>query len=461
MSNLIKSLVASILSLAAINTSTEANPNVVQFVDPHLKQAILDTCNPLTGEFIDVDGDGEINYDEILKLAYLNAENVIDLAGLEHATNLQSLRLTGETLDIDPLATLTNLQTLSLTYEELYNFDTLQNDLNWLHLQANLDDITILSTQTNLNSLFLPNNNIVDLTPLENLTQLDQLILNDNYITDITPLLQLELITNLYLANNQIEDISTLEQLHNLQVLELSNNQIQNISALGNLNDLISLSIDDNNITDITPLLSLTNLAGVSIQFNALNLQDGQISDDIRQLINNEVRVFYTSQKTAVPLLTDVVFNDPLLKTMVALVVDTNRNGEIDTDEILKLTSFEAYYGTTYTDTPIVDITGIEQATNLTKFGLSGAIEDLSALQNLTNLTHLDLSWNEITDVSKLSNLTNLTTLILHGNDIEDVTPLQNLVNLELLNIERTLVEDITPIEQLNITELYWQLPEN
>jgi hypothetical protein len=62
-----------------------------------------------------------------------------------------------------------------------------------------------------------------------------------------------------------------------------------------------------------------------------------------------------------------------------------------------------------------------ENITGLTTLYLSGnQISDISALKELTGLTTLYLSRNQISDISALKELTGLTTLILSGNQISD-----------------------------------------
>ena len=51
-------------------------------------------------------------------------------------------------------------------------------------------------------------------------------------------------------------------------------------------------------------------------------------------------------------------------------------------------------------------------------------IVDLSPLSSLTNLTTIDLRYNQISDISLLSSLTNLMWLDLSGNQISDISPL-------------------------------------
>ena len=120
----------------------------------------------------------------------------------------------------------------------------------------------------------------------------------------------------------------------------------------------------------------------------------------------------------------------------------------------------------------IVDLTGLEFATGLTRLHLgleiqqsepwtnSNDISDLSPLKNLTNLTVLVLSGNSILDVSPLRNLTNLTVLLLDRNLIMDVSPLRNLIDLTILGLSYNPVQDASSIRDLenHLTKLTYRI---
>ena len=87
--------------------------------------------------------------------------------------------------------------------------------------------------------------------------------------------------------------------------------------------------------------------------------------------------------------------------------------------EIATLTHFEVPY------VGIRNLTGLEDATNLTGLDLAGNnISDISPVAGLTKLISLDLGKNSISDISAVMGLTNLTTLILNNNSISDISPL-------------------------------------
>lgn len=95
-------------------------------------------------------------------------------------------------------------------------------------------------------------------------------------------------------------------------------------------------------------------------------------------------------------------------------------------------------------DGGIVDLTGLEHATGLTRLDLGG---------------DLDGPWansNEVSDLSPLAALTDLTWLDLSGNSVEDVTPLAGLTGLTWLNLQVNMVSDVASLSGLTgLTDLY------
>lgn len=93
----------------------------------------------------------------------------------------------------------------------------------------------------------------------------------------------------------------------------------------------------------------------------------------------------------------------------------------------------------------------IKKVTNLT---LPRGISDLSGLENLTNLQHLNLDGDfKINDLTPLENLTNLQVLYLDNcQSIKNLDPLKNLTNLKILNLAVTNIHDISALK--NLTKL-------
>ena len=98
----------------------------------------------------------------------------------------------------------------------------------------------------------------------------------------------------------------------------------------------------------------------------------------------------------------------------------------------------------------IDDLTGLENATNLTQLDLNdNFISDLNPLSDLTGLTTLKLNDNSITAIDALENLVNLTSLELSGNRIGTLTALTDLINLETLDLSENRIKNISPLAEL------------
>ena len=105
-------------------------------------------------------------------------------------------------------------------------------------------------------------------------------------------------------------------------------------------------------------------------------------------------------------------------------------------------------------DKGIVDLTGLEHATDLQVLILIGnKIRDLSPLSDLTGLYFLDLAGNQISDLRPLAGLTALEVLRLGGNQIRDVSPLAGLVNLKELLLSGNPISDLSPLAGLENLE--------
>jgi len=105
----------------------------------------------------------------------------------------------------------------------------------------------------------------------------------------------------------------------------------------------------------------------------------------------------------------------------------------------------------------IVDLTGLEWASNLTALSLAGnSITNLSKIQNLPSLRSLTLGSNPLSDFSQIATMTNLLELSLVGDSVSNVTFVNNLVGLSLLNLNNNLITDLSPISSLtNLSYLF------
>ena len=104
----------------------------------------------------------------------------------------------------------------------------------------------------------------------------------------------------------------------------------------------------------------------------------------------------------------------------------------------------------------IEDLTPLAGLTNLTSLNLDGSgIHDLSPLANLKELESLHLWNNKITDLTPLAGLTSLTVLDVGSNDeLSDISPLSNLP-LERLSAYYNQIVDISPLADVTTLERF------
>ena len=108
----------------------------------------------------------------------------------------------------------------------------------------------------------------------------------------------------------------------------------------------------------------------------------------------------------------------------------------------------------------IENITGLEQATQLTRLVLGGnRIRDIRLLSRLTQLEELLIWSNEISDIGPLAGLKQLRVLDISNNPINDFRPIAGLVRLQRLSISVQRINDlhrhIVNLRQLVSLQLY------
>lgn len=141
-----------------------------------------------------------------------------------------------------------------------------------------------------------------------------------------------------------------------------------------------------------------------------------------------------------------VVFADPGLEAAVRSELNKPINENILKSEVQGITSLSAI------SKEISSLTGIENLTNLTDLDLGrNKIADISLLKDLTSLKCLYLSNNLITDISPLIQISSLEKLYLNGNSIEDISSISMLTNLNQLDISfNSKITDISSVTSLS-----------
>ena len=241
--------------------------------DPGLRRAVEQALGRAPGSVTEAD---------LRALTSLNLDGfgVTSLAGLEVASNLEWLTLSGnapadggEPLDLSPLAGLPSLTYLDLSDNGLADISHLSRltSLRTLLLGGNaIRDLSPLSGLAGLEALTLSGNGLSNVAALSLLSSLEQLWLDGNDLSDISALAALRALIYLHLGDNRIADISPLARLSKLRRLWLPGNMVADVSALAGLRALTRLDLSRNRIADASPLRGLPRLAWLRLGWNRL-----------------------------------------------------------------------------------------------------------------------------------------------------------------------------------------------
>jgi len=91
----------------------------------------------------------------------------------------------------------------------------------------------------------------------------------------------------------------------------------------------------------------------------------------------------------------------------------------------------------------------------LTYLNLSNnTIGNINNIGKITSLEELYISNIGIEDIGEVKDLTALKTLNASGNQIEDISPLTSLIRLKYLTISSNKIQDITPISKISLDSL-------
>ena len=410
--------------------------------------------------------DNPITAEDIAGLTYLHAEfdNIQDLTGLELATGLERLWLTGNHIrDLTPLSKLDSLRELYLGDNEIANLAPLSrlSKLYRLVLSLNpVSDIGALSGLTGLRELFLSHTDAAyaDVLALPYFHRLEALGLAELGIRDVSALTELPL-RELDLSGNRISNANPISALTGLRKLSLTDNHLMEIGFLEEMTELYSLKLSDNAIVDIGPLTELVGLTDLDLHRNnivdisglsamtelyTLNLRDNTIRDigPLSGLVNLTWLDLAENDLADVSALSTITELRRLLLSGNS-IVDIKPLAQLD-----KLTWLDL------ANNYLADVSALSTITELHSLILSdNAIRDIGSLAQLDKLTRLDLANNDLTDVSALSTLTELRTLVLSGNSIVDIKPLAELDKLTWLDLANNRVSNIGPLVEGSIVD--------
>ncbi|TVQ21210.1 MAG: leucine-rich repeat domain-containing protein [Spirochaetaceae bacterium] len=244
---------------------------------------------------------------------------------------------------------------------------------------------------------------------------------------------ELERITELDAEARGITSLEGIEKLANLAVLNLRGNRVEDVSPLAALSRLQRVSLRDNDIADLEAV-NLIALAGLP-ELRSLDLRHNrgpshpESPDDHNRISDISVLAAFESLE-ALDIADNHISDITPLAGLTRLRHLDLRYNPLDIDDLAALAA----------------LTQLEYL-NLREAGVRG----LSGIQELRNLGYLNLHSNSaVASIEPMAGLPRLHTLILRGIPVgPEVTVLETLPALVHLNLRDAEVTDLAPLARL------------
>ena len=262
----------------------------IQIPDEDLKRGILEALGKKLTEIItDEDMLELISLDLSISKRGTGAAPISDFTGLEKATRLKSLDLTGG-IEFD-------FETGS--ERQLPAFDA--------------NDFGFLSSLAQLTTLKLAFNGLMELELPANLDRMEILDVSSNALSELKIPSEWTQLKEIHLGFNQISQLHLPESMSFLERLSVPSNEIAALQIPNGLVNLKTLSVSDNNLQSITlppDLLSLSvmYLSGNQIETLEVPEQVGTQSDFLFVAAGESVRSFKASERWQNALFADSAF---------------------------------------------------------------------------------------------------------------------------------------------------------
>lgn len=275
------------------------------------------------------------------------------------------------------------------------NFDTNGDGLLQQTEAEEIRDIRLSDYHTEISSI----------KGIEYFTNLRAMAGYGNKLESIEPIRNLTNLVNVKISGMLISDFSPLYELSSLEELEISGTKIEDISFLANRNITLLRLSGNNNITDFSALAGLTEL--FYLELRCKNLKDITVLKDMKKL---ETLDLYDTEVEDLSILSS-------FENMRSLYI----GGYSDENGI--------------SHSRIKDIGFLKNMKKLEILVLGGseAIEDFTALGELTDLRHLTV-WNcnniSELEVQMLSRLTKIEEIDLRDNNLETLPDMTGWTNL-------------------------------
>lgn len=419
----------------------------------------------------------------------------------------------GDLENIDFVSDMKNLKVLKIKCNSVYNIEPVKGleKLNELDLYVNkVKDLSAVSNLKNLETLSLGNNEISDISPLEELKGLKNLYLScSNKISDLSPLNNLNNLEKLSVGCGSTLDISYLKGLKKLTYLDLHECKIDDIDVLTNLKKLESLTVKGSGISkaDVEELRAA--LPECEIIADDYDYEYEDVIAEVEPVVTTTA-----ATTTTTPVTTEITTPAVTLPeaefgvaSEIELMLESYLfgDGELDTEYFEAIEELYIYGEYVAVNRDIYHRFGVDK--NKFKVYLDsmsswffvsnniyeeaneiryhyyenldflyssnymytensepesnekngeGSMHYISFIEDMPNLSTLEIVLNSIYDISPICNLKKLENLKLSSAFINDISSIERLSGLKKLNLYNNMISDISALKNLiNIEELY------
>ena len=389
-----------------------------------------------------------VNYTNLKALAIMGVKG-FDCSILNNLNNLEELYLQEGTINnYEQIGNISSLKVLALTgmENELTNIDFISKLTKLNNLTLSNNKITNIEPLENLNELVY-----VDLSKnpintdedgnkrvIETLKQRNVNVIIDEYdqtqnITFVDEEIKKQLIQQGYDTNNDNE-LSTkeMQQIYSFSSYTEGIKSIEDLKYATNLNNLYISGLGETKI-DVTPLANLTNLQTINILGTNVEWGDFSVLKNLNNLKSLAIGVTYaTSETTEKAIDFEGLKSNTNLDTFSVSGNYLNISEALTMDNLKELSISQTAGGQ---ENKIIDLTPIKNFKRLEKLYVYGNLSGVNRIYENNNIVDLSISDSytnnkKVLDVTGIENMTNLKILSISGY-LEDVTPLKQLKNLD------------------------------
>ena len=417
------------LATIILSIIAPAQAQVVTFPDPNLEAAVRDALS--------ISSPTPIYQTNLSSTSFTNfsanGRGIVDLTGLQYATNLTRLEVRGA---FGPPG-LTDFSILA-NFRKLTYLDVAGNRATNGSPVAGLTNLTYLDLGWNRDAT---DNSIRDMSFLTNLRHLEWLSIFYLRFNDLGPLAGLTALTNVNFSYNYTATNSgALNALTNMVELYAASVGLSNITFASQMPRLDKLDFSYCNVSDLSPALG-RNLLGLWAAYNPLT--------------NANLATNFTALN-ALHLDGDNLTNISSFGRLTAL-----RELSLDNNPgIVSLSFLTGLTNLTYLSVgqlPLTSVTVLSGLTNLTELHLhdNTALTSITPLAGLTNLYHLDLNNCPGVNFDQVTNLVNLRYLDLDNDNLQAVPFILVLSNLYGLSLNSDRFTALDSLAGARLGELH------